>query len=499
MGVESMPGHGATFWFTARFAPATAVLPAPVVARDDLHGVRVLIVDDNATNCEILHELCTAWGMQSCSAHDGQQALALLHTGVAQRRPYELAILDLQMPRMDGLALACAIKADAALSHMHLVLLTSGGGDRETQAAQQIGVACCLLKPVRPAHLYTKLTAVLSTAASLTDTLELPRAALAGPRSLSGQVLLAEDNLVNQEVALGMLESLGCQVSIATTGREAVETLEQQAFDVVLMDMQMPEMDGLTATRIIREREAHAGNTHTPIIALTANAFAQDHEACLAAGMDDYLSKPLTLEQLYAMLARWLPPRTVTLPAALPATADTRRTAGASDTPGTQTPSPPSPLDARTLDALRDLQQPDGPDIVGSVLRAYLESAPQLLVALREAVSQSDATTIQHAAHSLKSVSANVGATTLAAYCKELEAAGRTNTLSNAAAMLAHIEAEYAPVEVAITAELHVPHDLPAPTQSPLTPGVHPILPPTADIYIVCLADDEREESGGAG
>jgi signal transduction histidine kinase/DNA-binding response OmpR family regulator len=495
MRVESTPGHGATFWFTARFTTATAALPARPVPRADLRGVRVLIVDDNATNREILHEQCLAWGMHSHSADGGRHALELLRAGVARGTPYDLAMLDLHMPEMDGLALARAIKAEPALAAVRLVLLTSVAADSEVQEARQAGIACILTKPVRTAQLYDELAAVMSAAHAQSPTRELllpPLTAFQAP--LSAHVLLAEDNPVNQEVASSMLESLGCRVTVAATGREAVTALARAAYDVVLMDMQMPEMDGLEATRAIREREAHTGSGHTPIIALTANAFAQDCAACLAAGMDDYLSKPFTLGQLHGTLVRWLPPQTsVPLP---PTPAAHNAPPISTDPDSQQALSQPhtTSLDPRPLDALRALQQPDGPDVLGNVLRAYLRSAPQLLATLREALTRGEAAAVRQAAHSLKSSSANVGAVALAAHCKELEAMGRANTLNTANTVFEHLEAEYALVEAALTAELHVPQEPPDPGHSLCLTGADTEVAPATDTFVISLTGDAAPE-----
>jgi len=496
MRVESIPGQGATFWFTARFSTATATPLACPVPRADLRGVRVLIVDDNATNREILHEQCVAWGMHSHSADGGPSALAVLRAGVAQGTPYELALLDLHMPEMDGLALAHAIKAEPALATMRLVLLTSVGGDSEVQEARRAGITYTLIKPVRATQLYDRLTAVMGTTNALADTGELPRPSLvASQPSLSGKVLLAEDNPVNQEVATNMLASLGCRVTVTATGREAMAALARAAYDVVLMDVQMPEMDGLAATRAIRKREVHTGSGHTPIIALTANAFAQDCAACLAAGMDDYLSKPFTLGQLQATLARWLAPQTTMPLPCTPAAYDVPPPSPAPDTQEAPSLARTSPLDPKPLDALRALQQPGGPDVLGKVLRAYLSSAPQLLATLRAALTHGEAPTVQRAAHSLKSSSANVGAVALAAHCKELEAMGRTNTLTNAATVLGHIEVEYAQVDAALTAELH-PQDPPEPGRSQFSTGINTTMSPLTDTFVCSLTGDEAQEHG---
>jgi CheY-like chemotaxis protein len=261
--------------------------------------------------------------------------------------------------------------------------------------------------------------------------------------------LLAEDNAVNQEVATSMLESLGCRVTVAVTGTEAVAAVERMAYDAVLMDMQMPEMDGLAATRAIRDFEARSGRARVPIIALTANAFAKDAEACFAAGMDEYLSKPFTLGQLHARLARGLSSEGA---AVTPAPGEN---AEAESAPPSAAPEPAMPaLDRKTLDALRSLGRRGRPDAVGKIMNAYLTSSAELLATMQDALSRGDAATVHRAAHSLKSSSANVGALNLSGFCREMEAMGRAKTLTNASALLGQITAEHARVEVALTDEL---------------------------------------------
>jgi signal transduction histidine kinase/DNA-binding response OmpR family regulator/HPt (histidine-containing phosphotransfer) domain-containing protein len=445
MGVESIPGQGSTFWFTARLPRSAST---GLAAAGHLQGVRVLIVDDNATNREILHEQCLGWGMSSHTVSGGQEALASLRQQAEQGQSYDIVLLDMHMPEMDGLTLARTIKADPALAATHLILLSSGAD--VAQQIRQAGIACALSKPVRTADLYQQLVRVVCTATDMGLPAPSPQSLAPAPAVFAATVLLAEDNPVNQAVARGMLENLGCRVTVVPTGRAAVAALEHAVYDVVFMDMQMPEMDGLSATRVIRQHEAGTGRQRLPIIALTANAFVQDQEACLAAGMDDFLSKPFGLEQLRKMLRRWC---------GSPQTAPSDAIAATPEAP----PSTPAPaavqslptLDPRPLAALRALQKPGGPDISGKVLQAYLDSAPKLLTALRQALADDDAPAVYRAAHSLKSASGNVGVTALAAHCKDLESLGRDNTLANAAAVFARLEAEYSLVETALQAELH--------------------------------------------
>jgi two-component system sensor histidine kinase/response regulator len=458
MGVESTPGRGSTFWFTVRLG-VVAVAPSDGAPTAGLSRVRVLIVDDNATNREILYAQCLAWGMECRSTDRGAEALRLLHEAAARRTPYDLAIVDQEMPEMDGLTLARAICAGSALASTRVILLTSVAMD--VAEASRAGVARCLTKPVWTAQLYQTLRTVMmggnDEGLAPTGSRLAPATSLS---SLVGHVLLAEDNPVNQEVARGMLEKLGCQVTAVVTGAQAVAAVEQTAYDAVLMDMQMPEMDGLEATRAIRDRERRTGSGHLPIIALTANAFAKDAEACFAAGMDEYLSKPFTLGAFHARLARWLAPGPSASPAPPGAAGGPVTTAERSDDRQTPAAPPETVLDHKALDALRALRRPGRPDVVEKILSAFLVSSAELLATMHEAVSRDDAEVVHRAAHSLKSSSANVGALSLSAACRELEALARAKTLTNAPALLDQITAELARVTPAVSAELQGAPDL---------------------------------------
>jgi CheY-like chemotaxis protein len=307
-----------------------------------------------------------------------------------------------------------------------------------------------LSKPVRQSQLYNCLIAASEASALGSPPTPQPKPAPAiDLRPLHGRILLAEDNPINQEVAVGMIESLQCQVDVVATGLQAVQALERCSYDVVLMDCQMPEMGGLEATRIIREREAVPSTSrpvmHTPIIALTAHALPSDREQCLAAGMDDYLSKPFTMEALHATLARWLSHQPVAASASAP---DERPEAPRSDA-----------IDRKVLDTLRSLRRGGTTDLLHKVLHLYLHNAPQLLNTMRDAVAHSDALALQQAAHSLKSSSANVGALQLAAFSKAMEAFGKAQSMTQAVPLLATMEAEYAVVEAALQRELRVNQD----------------------------------------
>jgi two-component system sensor histidine kinase/response regulator len=304
IGVESIPGHGSTFWFTVRLGTRAAVHEADLLTLPELRGVRVLGVDDHGVNRAILEAQLSAWGMQIDCVADGAAALARLRAAHAEGRPYALAILDHQMPGMDGLELAEAIAADSAMAATRLIMLSSVSQRRHGTAAQRAGIAAMLTKPVRQSSLFSCLLSVFAATghATLSSPTALPWKE--APAPLHARVLVVDDNVVNQKVAVRLLEKLGCRVDVAANGLEAVELLAELAYDVVFMDCQMPEMDGFEATGLIRQREASSG-LHVPIIAMTANAMQGDTEQCLTAGMDDYLSKPVTFEALATAARKW--------------------------------------------------------------------------------------------------------------------------------------------------------------------------------------------------
>jgi PAS domain S-box-containing protein len=306
IGVRSIEGQGATFWFTARFAKQTGVQAtqaAPVAA---LTGRRVLVVDDNETNRSVLHYQLASWGMLDVSVTSGAEALAALRSASVQGTLFDLAILDCQMPEMDGVMLARAIKSDDSIAGIPLIMMTSLGlhDDDELRDA---GLLVRLTKPVKQGHLRDTLMRVFAT----TDRREVvvPRATrpvVAEPRR--ARVLIAEDNRVNQRVLVLQLRQLGYGADAVGNGAEVIEAIGRINYDIVLMDCQMPEVDGYQATQLIRAREA-SGPVRLPIIAMTAHALAGAREKCLESGMDDYISKPVKVGELGAVLERWAPTR----------------------------------------------------------------------------------------------------------------------------------------------------------------------------------------------
>jgi CheY-like chemotaxis protein len=314
--VTSHIGAGSTFWVSLRLPLAETGSATPSPPRD-LAGVRVLIVDDNPVNRRVLHEQVMQWGLRNGSVASGAEALAALRRAQTSGDPYQIAILDYQMPEMNGELLGQAIKADPTLRGMVLVLLTSVSQRMDTQQLRAAGFAAVLIKPVRALQLMNTLATVWGAQA-----LSLSPQGVKAPKSLGphtaglatplaaahlmrARVLLVEDDIVNQKLAVRMLEKLGCRVDVAADGQEAINMLTMP-YDLVFMDCEMPELDGYAATREIRRREGPS--RHTPIIAMTAHAMAGDREKCLGAGMDDYISKPVHMVDPEEALTRWTLP-----------------------------------------------------------------------------------------------------------------------------------------------------------------------------------------------
>jgi signal transduction histidine kinase/DNA-binding response OmpR family regulator len=439
-GIDSEAGHGSIFWVTARLAVA------PEKAEDTdaapAAGLRLLIADDHAATRALLEGWAAQWRLPATSVASGPLALDALRAAAAAGAPCDILIADLAMPGMDGLAVARAIAGDPACGRPRVILLPRLSQSVSAEELQQLGIAACVTKPLRQSEL---ARALRRTCGDETETGPAAhtsgRAHLFSPRA---RVLLAEDNPVNQEVARAMLDLLGVPADVVASGDAAVDAVASRPYDLVLMDCQMPVMDGFEATRAIRAREAGA-NRRVPIVALTANALEGDRDACHTAGMDDYLSKPFSQQQLSALLTRWLP------------AADAAAPAGAS-TPvvASNAPAPASgdAIDPNAWTALLALQRPGQPDVLAKLMTTYLQSALDLVAAIKQALEQADAAALHRAAHTLKSSSANLGAVALAARCKTLETLGREGTLPQAASMLADLERDYALVRTRFTEEI---------------------------------------------
>jgi CheY-like chemotaxis protein/anti-sigma regulatory factor (Ser/Thr protein kinase) len=300
--LESEVGRGSRFQFTVRLP----IAPSPVVMVDDarpLEGVRVLVVDDNETNREVLVTLLARWRLQPTAVDGGEKALEVLHAAAAAGRPYALVLSDVMMPGMDGFELADAIRRSPDLTGATVLMLSSAGHGANVERCRELGVGAYLHKPIKPSELLDAIMSALPSLPCVRVTAPAPPAPAAptatADRSL--HILLAEDNQINQEVATALLESWGHRVVVVDDGRQAVDAVQRESFDLVLMDVQMPEMGGFEATRHIRERERGAG-TPLPIVAMTARAMKGDRAECLAAGMDGYVGKPIDRTELRAVI-----------------------------------------------------------------------------------------------------------------------------------------------------------------------------------------------------
>ncbi len=445
--LEDRPGGGSIFWFTVLLEKRVPKGGAPA-SRGDLRGRRILVVDDNPTNREVLIVQLSAWGAEVEGASSGIEALERLRD---RRRPsIDLAILDMVMPDMDGAHVAHQVRGDPALADVRLVLLSSVFPATDADGHRP-PVDASLLKPVRSSELYNLLIDVLAAPGTEPATDLEPAAADAGRGRGIGagcRVLLVEDNAVNQQVALGFLEALNCEVTLAANGRQALDACTREAFDLVLMDCMMPEMDGYEATEAIRRHERAAGRRRMPIVALTASALAGDREKCLAAGMDDYLPKPIRQNQLETMLERWgSERRPATAESGTPAPMESAAHADVCQIE-TTVDGIAEVLDEAALNAI--LACPGGERILRGAIAAYLKDAPQRIEELRLAQSRADIHVVKRVAHTLKSSSAMLGAFSLSELCLAVELQAAAAGSEAVATGVGNIEAEYARVARAL-------------------------------------------------
>ncbi len=433
VGVTSAASRGSTFWFTTQLGWVEQ--PPAFKATDRfLDHMRILVVDDNETNRYILEAHLASWGADTVSADSGAAALALLREQADRHPPIDLAILDIHMPDMDGLMLAQAIKNDPATRHIDLWALSSVDNLTRGEAGSAGGFSTWLRKPVRQSLLRECLRRRRQGTPASPPVHAPPPV---DRSSFHGRVLLVEDNSVNREVSVGMLELIGYRVTVAENGRQALTASATEAFDLILMDCQMPVMDGFTATTAIRARERDRNASHVPIVALTANAMDGDRERCLAAGMDDYLSKPFSQQALADMLARWQPvhPSVQTSPSQ----PDTELLAAT--TPHQAAPA--GPIDRTAWAAIAALQRPGQPNLLHKSFGLYLSSSHTQVENLQRAVQQQDLQSMLMAAHTLKSSSAMLGASGLAALAGQLEAACRADQAMPAMGLVPLIETEH--------------------------------------------------------
>ena len=455
--VQTPKSVGSTFYFTILAAsdPHSSSIESDNLQLQ-LDGKRLLIVDDNATNRQILTLQAQSWGMLTRTAKSGLEALNWLRQGV----PFDIAILDMQMPEMDGLTLATQIHQQPDYQKLPLVMLTSiGRPEMSDRAPASVKFAAFLTKPIKQSHLYNVLINILGgqpiqVRSSRPTTPQINRQLAA---QLPLRILLAEDNIVNQKVASHLLQVMGYRADVASNGLEVLEALHRQPYDVILMDVQMPHMDGLATTRRIchewSNKEAHGMPTLRPrIIAMTANAMQGDREECLKAGMDDYISKPIRIEELSQALSKCQPQEGIRDWAlGIREEGKTQQTKQS-----TVVPEPSlltTGIDAKVLQSFREMINENTDAIVAEMIDCYLEDAPKLVNRIAIAIAQGDAKQLRLAAHTLKSSSLTLGATTLSNLCKELEATSCTGHTEGGVGKVPQLKAEYEKVKVALQLE----------------------------------------------
>ncbi|GGY56996.1 response regulator [Pseudoduganella albidiflava] len=456
IGVENALIRGSIFWFTVRFDKRRVDADDASFNQKTTRGLRALVVDASDESRAALEGSLARWHLKCDGADSAEEATRLLRAALASGQPYDVALLDMEVPKVGGLVLAADIKADPVLAPVRLLLLSTERNAADTVQRREAGVAFQLIKPARESDLYECIVTPLRASEGMrvaspqapARLTQLPPGPMAqagtAPQAAARQshtVLLAEDNPVNVEVASAMLEALGLHVHRACNGEEALAAVKEGDFDLVLMDCQMPVMDGIAATAEIRRHEQQQGRARQlPVIAITANALQGDRETCLAAGMDDYLSKPFTKAMLSETLSRW-----IALPrAALVHHDEARRTVSG----GTAPPSAPvrGAINRHALDAIRALSADKGEVLLRRVLHAFIDDTPGRLASLHEAIAAGNAGSLRKVAHSLKSSSANIGAETLAQLSKDMEQLGRNDINGDAAVLLSSMEREYTTV-----------------------------------------------------
>jgi two-component system sensor histidine kinase/response regulator len=421
--VESKVGVGSQFHFCVQFGTAKTqashVIGSPAAAH--LRGSRVLIVDDNRTNRRILEGLLKHWEMHATAVSSAEEALAEISAARAASAPYHLILTDMHMPKMDGFQLVETIKGQSHPSTATIMMLTSGGQRGDSARCSALGIAAYLLKPVRQSELREAIARVLGAPEPLNTAPMLTRDSLVSGRDPASalQILLAEDNPINQKLATRLLEKRGHLVTVAANGKEALAALAERTYDLVLMDVQMPEMDGLEATRALREREKLIG-THQQVVAMTALAMKGDRERCMEAGMDGYLSKPIRQQELDELLENY---------------AESKRT---------------SPFSAATqstenssVNAAELLERVDGDfAFITELAELFRTDYPRHLRTAREALSHQDVSAVERASHALKGALVNLAAGPASRMAQDLEANARSGDLSHAGPALQELEEE---------------------------------------------------------
>jgi len=423
IGVKSKEGKGSTFWFTAILEKQPEGKKEIVIVPKDIRGKHILIVDDNATSRFVLREQSKLWGCTYGEASSGTQALEELRLAMVGNDPFEIAIIDMQMPEMDGETLGRKIKQDPDLKNTILVLLTSMGKRGDAKRIEEKGFAAYLTKPVKQSQFYDCLTTLTSTKEEMLKDQPatiVTRHSIAEDKKQKQRILLVEDNITNQKVALNILKKFGYNADAASNGKEAVKALEMKPYDIVLMDCQMPEMDGYEATGEIRNPESKVLDHKVPVIALTAHAMKGDREKCLEAGMDDYLCKPVNPQELCDILEKWVAKQNYSL----------QEETTVSDIKPVQ--------DIFDKASLIDRLMGDE-ELANKILGEFLEDVRRMITALKEALDNDDASLVQHRAHTLNGASATVGAVALQEMAHHIEVAGEAGDLDKAGSLVTKI------------------------------------------------------------
>lgn len=485
LSFRSRLGEGSRFSFTIELADVDDEQDTSQVRRS-LQGGRVLVVDDNETNRTILYHQLTSWGLSVESARDGAQALQRLRELVDARLSVDALILDFHMPGMDGIELARRIHAEPDFRHIRSIMLTSAMLQLDGMELSELGICKYISKPAREAILKDSLASLMplhTESEGDHQRQSVPTDTVVSTQGhVPARVLLVEDNPVNQDVAVGMLEQLGCEVTLAANGQFAVEMGEAEKYDIVLMDCQMPTMDGYEATR--RMKSEGALNAPTPVVALTANALEGDREKCLEAGMDDYVTKPIRTRVLSHMLDKWVGKTDastaantveegaalVVQPASILPDAPVGRAEGANQTTQEKQQEAVSSLVAKSSDksrrepevvecvlnekainVIRGLQRPNKDDLLTKVIGVFFDKSPELIEHIEQACESGDMASLSTGVHSLKSSSAYLGADNLSSRCVKIEKAVRDEDHDQVLDLVCGIRAEYEGVSVALS------------------------------------------------
>ncbi len=416
--------------------PKSNVKLADPLPASEFKNVHVLVVDDNQTNREILINQLSGWHMRVQCAPNGEEALILMNRAVEDKSPFQLAILDMHMPKMDGLQLASAIQSQPHLAKTRLMMLTSTFANAEELNNLKHGIMRYVNKPIRQHDLFNVIQDILTKSSSL----NMPKIEPTLNKLLfNGVILLVEDNPVNQQVAHAMLTRLGLQIVLANNGQEALEQMGSKHFDLILMDCQMPIMDGYETTNAIRQLPE---NSQLPIIALTANAMSDDRQKCLDAGMNDFLSKPYTIAQLESVFSLWLPKTDKHPPSDISQLSV--------NAPNENKEVTKKVLNMEMIDAFREYDPEGGMSMAKRVISTYIETAPQYITDIEQSVVAGDSQGLFQAAHTLKSSAANIGADTLAELCRQLESYGRNEQINEARILVSQARHEFDQVIIAL-------------------------------------------------